>query len=337
MRTLFPSSGGFSRPRRLMYDEEDNVPLTEADGLSTLDKIKLQLAAFDKYNQQENQINPNRMNVIYKEPPVSSRITPYQQENINLRDRALDISQARLEGSMNLGRERNMLSAERNQIASDRAKVYEFKAKNPNLRFDFSGPTVKVAHPVTGQITDTGIATGNLSDEDRINLTQENAIERLNLSNTFREALAEIMHGYRMEEIGERGKEARETKATVPGRADVSTSASQVRTARYNAAKELVDTQPELGQFITLGPGGTFAITATKAGRFGMKGSGPTDEQRKKINEFIYKKSTELPKNDDTNKDKNNEEVIVEKDGKRYKLPKNELAEAIKQGYKEVK
>jgi len=64
------------------------------------------------------------------------------------------------------------------EIRRKRAEVYDFKARNPNMRFDFSGPTVKAADPLTGQVYDTGIATGSMTDMDRINLQGEWGVAR---------------------------------------------------------------------------------------------------------------------------------------------------------------
>lgn len=64
------------------------------------------------------------------------------------------------------------------EVRRKRAEVYDFKARNPNMRFDFSGPTVKAADPLTGQVYDTGVATGSMTDMDRINLQGQWGVER---------------------------------------------------------------------------------------------------------------------------------------------------------------
>lgn len=62
------------------------------------------------------------------------------------------------------------------QVRQQRADVYQFKALNPDAKFDFRGPTVLVADPLTGKVTDTKVPTGSLSDMDKLNLQHENRL-----------------------------------------------------------------------------------------------------------------------------------------------------------------
>lgn len=250
MQSLF--GRGIARP--IKYGDREQLPIDnrEADGLTTADKIKLQLAALARVLGPQNEARgPNQgMNVVYKEP-----ITPFQRESLALRDRGLDINEMRTNANINLGQQRIGLQAERNRgfdertdIQKQRADIYAFKAKNPNLRFDFSGPTVKVANPITGDIQDTGIATGNLSDEDRINLTQENALERLNVTNQARTALENVRQTNRLNaQTNQSGLRQNEIRLRDELGED-ETSPNQVKIRNYNNAKELAARYPWLIQ-----------------------------------------------------------------------------------------
>lgn len=81
------------------------------------------------------------------------------------------------------------------KIQQQRADVYEFSRLNPNLKFDFSGPTVLAADPATGQVTDTKIPTGALSDADKLTIQNQN----------------------RLQQISAQGAESRATKGTASG------------------------------------------------------------------------------------------------------------------------
>jgi hypothetical protein len=64
-------------------------------------------------------------------------------------------------------------------ISQQRADAYTLKATKPDFKFDFKGPTIMVADPTTGKITDTKIPTGSLTDADKIALQQTNAMARI--------------------------------------------------------------------------------------------------------------------------------------------------------------
>jgi hypothetical protein len=118
-----------------------------------IDNLSRGAAIEDRYNDNER-INAN--NVLAREN---------QERNI-IRQETADKNRDE--------RERTRLS-----ISQQRADVYQFKAENPNVRFDFSGPTVLIADPQTGQVTDTKVPTGSLNDLDKIRLNQKNSLERI--------------------------------------------------------------------------------------------------------------------------------------------------------------
>jgi len=223
-----------------------------------------------------------------KTGPAQQAATLERQSNVNERTLAYQTIAAELREQAQQAKEAN--DSKRTQIAQQRADVYEYRAKNPNMKFDFSGPTVKVADPTTGKIADTGIPTGNLSDADKLALGQEQALKRISATGAERRTTQEEGHEQELTEIEARGEEARSTRRTPSGAGTGKDELpTQTRVRQFNAARELLNTDPELKQFIKLGSPGSNDFTITPPGESRMWGhTGPTTEQYEKINAAIY-------------------------------------------------
>jgi hypothetical protein len=150
---------------------------------SLLRRIGAALSAFGPGGQQAGMEFLNRP-LTEKMTDWQSQIGPAQsaanlerQENINNRTLAYQTVSAQLRAESDA--HKAQMDETKAQIAQQRANIYEFKARNPNLKFDFSSPNVMVANPITGEIKDTGIPTGSLSDADKMALGQEQALERI--------------------------------------------------------------------------------------------------------------------------------------------------------------
>ena len=216
---------------------------------------------------------------------------------------------------------RNEATAEHNrrrdEIAADRAAVYRLKNSNPNYKFNFDGPTVLVSDPTTGRTWNSGIQTGNLDDRTKIDLGQQNALERIDAQTAGR-----------LEVVGEQGKiqggraygqpiEIRRPDGTVEyyqptvaepprkietppgstvskvGTGDTGGGELPTQTTRrhYNNAMKFKAQNPELGRWIVPGRGNTFKIVdPAKPGMFGswLSRPGPTVEEHRKISDAIY-------------------------------------------------
>lgn len=90
----------------------------------------------------------------------------YQAANL---ERQSNINERQLAGQMAT----QTINQQKVDISRDRAEVYRFKAEHPNLKGDVTGPTLKVFDPSTGQWTDTGYPTGQMSEFDKVNLQGE--------------------------------------------------------------------------------------------------------------------------------------------------------------------
>lgn len=172
----------------------------------------------------------------------------------------------------------------REKIANDKADLARLKMNQPDLKFNYSGPTVLVTDPRTGKITDSKVPTGSLSDLDKLAYQHGDKLEEIAAGGEEARKTA-VVHG----------EQARATKTVSSGSAGATSQLpSQVRVKRFNAAKQLKDTNTDLGKFIKMGIPGTNDFEIADTGRIGLAkqgwgiDTGPTPEQRKAINKFVY-------------------------------------------------
>lgn len=189
-----------------------------------------------------------------------------------------------------------------NLVRTNRAAVYKFKAENPGMKFDYSGPNIIVSDPISGKSHDTGIPTGHLSDADKINL---NSTDRLNeigqRATEQRDTNTRNNNEHSANDINAitvRGNETRKTNEAKP----TNNSATQQRIGYANKARELANSNPAYAPFIKMN-GNEFSITPPSEGLFGS--SGPDADTYHKINEAIYGSDSSNPtKKDNKNKTK---------------------------------
>lgn len=107
---------------------------------------------------EPTQPNQGRMNVIFKD----NEMTPFQRESLALRRQGLENTKGNQEANRNLTKQR--------------ISIAEHKAKNPNKRFiAVKGGNVMAFDPATGEAEDTGINSGTLTDQERLEIQQDNA------------------------------------------------------------------------------------------------------------------------------------------------------------------
>ncbi len=202
-------------------------------------------------------------------------------------------------------------------IRQQRADVYEFKARNPNLKLIMTkGGNVQAFNPADGTTKDTGIPTGSLTEADKMSLQQENALEQIGartqgqkevetLRQGGRQDIAET-RGWKLGKDEETGKSilyneiTGETKpinaksggnvtpAPRPGAGGKTELPTQTKVRQYNSAREIFNTRPDLAKHIKLGPGtNEFRIAQPGKNWFGTA-TGPTEEQVAEIETAIY-------------------------------------------------
>lgn len=268
------------------------------------------------------------------------------------------------------------------KIKQQKADIYDWKAKHPTMRIVFpKGGNIQAVDPTTGQTIDLGVPTGTLTDADKYDLQQNNAMERIGATGGQARQTEEVRQTGR-EDIQDRrawtlgidqetGKSVRinsitgEVRPITIGEKQVgpiskfSSTGNKPETAQnkkireYSAASQLKNTDPELGQFISLDKtsNGTFEITQPSESRLWGK-NGPTPDQSKRINDAIYGKDNlainqptrtgntnatnipNIPKGRVVVQDNNKDSKTF---GKKFHLPIEQLQSAITQGYTEVK
>jgi hypothetical protein len=184
------------------------------------------------------------------------------------------------------------------KIREDRANVYRFKVEHPDKKFNFTGPTVTMTDPRTGEITNTGIATGSLSDGDKLDLQHKNRIGEIDETGKQARDTEATRQTGRIAVVDEQGKQTRETNAEKP-LTNKGETPSQTKTRQYNAAKEFAAKNPKLAQFIKFGKSNEFTITApvvkTNDYKDFFRGVGPTDEEHNAITNAIYGGALQVP------------------------------------------
>ena len=216
---------------------------------------------------------------------TNERTRLYQQESLRLREEAQKHKANNDEAKA--------------EIARKRAEVYEYKAKNPDLDFDFKGPTIKSINPKTGEVKDTGVPTGSMSELDKINLQHKNRLEEIGRTGSEARKTEELRQTGREEVIEKRGEEARKTKEVPSGTVTKTGAAkpelpTQTRVRQFNSARELFNSRKDLRPFIKIGSPGSNDFSITPPGtNFMGSATGPTKEQYDEINEKIYGKKEE--------------------------------------------
>jgi hypothetical protein len=210
--------------------------------------------------------------------PAQQAANLERQENVNARTLAYNTLQG--EQSQRRQDETERKNKVDQDIKQQRANVYEWKSQNPNLEFDFRGPYVIVADPVTGKLTTTTTKTGLFSEADKMALQHKNVMGEI---------------GARGDEARETvratGEEARKTKEVVPGSATANKpeSPTQKKVGEYLRARQLKNSGSPLSKFIQLDTIGanTFEVTPSNPSAWTERGRGPTAEQLKEINDII--------------------------------------------------
>jgi hypothetical protein len=215
-------------------------------------------------------------------------MSDYQRAQIDLERQGLAQKQA--------------LTSQDQQIRQQRADVYEFKAKNPNARFDFSGPTVLAANPLTGEVYDTGVDTGSLSDREKIELQGEQRMSEIGARTAGSKELQDLRNTGNLAAIAARGSQARQTNAAKPPTAGSTPSATQELARQYDVAQRLINTNPSLAGAIKLDP---------TSKTFVIEGDGPLQRMAR---EQIYGKQIPDPNVQDSTKDNKPSSITKPKD-----------------------
>ena len=219
----------------------------------------------------KNQIGPSGQAANFERyANTNDRQTATSTVNAELRDRQID----------------NTLKTNEEKIANSnkRTQIMDYKAKNPNAKiYAPKGGNVMIMNPANGQMTDTGIPTGSLSEMDKINLQAEDRAEAIDEKGRQDRLTA-----------GVKGDEARKTRATAPGRLPTNAAGkpippSQVRIQQHDAARQFAMQNPEMGKYIKFGPGqNDFDVVSPGENHWYSSVTRPSQEEYDQIVSSIY-------------------------------------------------
>lgn len=254
MNSIFPPGGG--NPSQLIgmpnfysgrpQQQMQQIPIQQEPGLQRVSRQVSQ-------PQQQNEIQQQPLNYAYKAPESDKFAT-----NIIMGTTEADKQKRALELANTKGAP-TMRNASTNQQKADLAT---FKAKNPNMKFIVSkGGNVQAFNPLTGEGFDTGVDSGTLSEQDKIELTGEQTRDTEKTRQTGRMDLQNTKGNQALEQIGARisgNKDVAELKFNQTR--DKALAPSQVNSEQKNAARELVSTRPDLAQYVKIESNGNFTV-----------------------------------------------------------------------------
>jgi|PlaIllAssembly_1097288.scaffolds.fasta_scaffold00614_2 hypothetical protein len=220
--------------------------------------------------------------------PMQAAATNERYQNVNERTMAYNQMAIELRERAQIAKEKN--DERKAEIQQQRANIYAYKARNPGKKFFMpKGGNVQIFDPATGQISDTGIPTGSMTELDKLELAGEQRLDQIAATGEEARETEITRQEGRMELAGERGKQARETRSTPAGGTGKTELPSQTRVRIYNNAQRLRNTRPELAPYIKLGVTGTNDVQVTKPSTGGFfSAAGPTQEQYDEISKAIY-------------------------------------------------
>lgn len=234
------------------------------------------------------------------------------------------------ERDLNLKEQRDRTRAE---IDRQKLELANFKARNPNwvLKEQRGGNIIAFNPQNPAEVVDTGVATGTLSDLDKINLglqrdltmesvRQTNRVGLEGVRQAGRERMVPLREASQSKLITQRGEEARRTRVTPPGRApggSANVSPAGEARALVNRANQLINNNPGYDRYITVDG---LNVRVNAPGGWGR--SSPDAATHAKIMQELYG-STGQP---------SGPVMMVGPDGKSYEVPADKVADAEKRG-----
>jgi hypothetical protein len=228
-------------------------------------------------------------------------------------------------------------------IQQQRANVYQFKAMNPQLKLVNSakGGNLYSYNPLTGELKDTGVDSGTLSDIDKINLQLESSLEQIRergaqTRTTQSQGIAQRNEATK-EQIGLRGEETRKTKTTPSPNKPGTNVSSELEKQRgmVNRAREAA-LKPEWAKYIQINGNN---ITVTQPGRF----SGPSASTYQAITDYITGKSSSpsgaagsVKSNVPSRGNTGGRVRVQNPDGRMGTIDASELNQALAAGWKKI-
>lgn len=215
------------------------------------------------------------MGTAYKAPPSDS----FGTDIINppLKEKALAQAADIAKGKLGIQQQNT-------NIGQQKANLMKFKAEHPNMKFMVTkGGNVQAFNQLTGEGFDTGIDSGTLSDQDKMDITGEQRMEQIGARGDIQKELLDTRGNQNIAAIGARMNGQKEVNAAKPIKGELPT---QTRARTANAARELVNTRPDLAKYISLDNQGNPTVAQGSSGYFGT--SGPSISEMAEINKALY-------------------------------------------------
>lgn len=269
--------------------------------------------------------------------PLGQAANIERQSNVNQRTAAYQTISQQLRADRDAAIEARDLAKQ--QLAEQKQQLAQLKYTNPDLEFDLRGPTVMVMNPRTGQVENTGVPTGSLSELERIMYQHQNAVELEGVRQEGRTDL-EAQRQQGREDLESQRQAGRETIQGMPSRSSVDSERdllpTQQRVALTAKVQEIAARNPRLAQFIEFDSNGNFK--GIKPPRTGFFGTGPSADEHQELLNLIYGEQLGSMGTMTSREGSQNDRVTVQNaQGDKFTVPRSQLQQAISQGYTEVR
>lgn len=253
-------------------------------------------------NQPTNRVNTGFMvdgMTPFEHASLQQRKREFEGKNTLGRD-TLEFKKSDAAEDNQLGRDKLDVTQNKNTLdAENKAKrtaIYDFKAKNPGMKFiAVKGGNYMFADPITGDMHDSGIPSGTMTREDEIELQGQQRVNAI--KQTGKNQLAniaanvagrkDIAQGKQVSDFANIAERGRQSRLTADAKGEKDELPTQARVRQLNAARELINTRPELAPFIKFDQDGAFSLISPGTGFMG-KATGPTKDQFEEIKKKIY-------------------------------------------------
>lgn len=261
-------------------------------------------------------------------------ISDFQRAGLNLKRDELNQKKSLAESGLEIKRDDQ-------GIRQQRADIYDYKAKNPNLKFVVGkNGNFFTQDPATGEMRDTGHSSDKMPEAEKLKITGEQRMSEINAKQSGAEKLQGIKGGQQLANIGARVSGQQATDANkISLTNDKPIAPTQERVQQNNAARELMTSRPDLAPFIKIDDKGGFTVDQPGTSFFGSP-TGPNAAQAKEITDHIYNsKPAKMPAKVAGNKVTVNDGAVKMRteDGREVMIPADKVDEALKRKAVRVK
>lgn len=204
--------------------------------------------------------------------------TPMDEQKLALQNRALQQKEEQAAATQDINRQKV-------GISQQRANIYDFKAKNPGMKYITpKGGNVIAVNPITGEQIDTGIDSGTMTEREKMDLQNENVTGQIEKRGEIQKDIQGQRNEGNLAGIAARIEGQKEINAAKAGKEELP---SQTRVKVANKAREIINTRPDLAPFITTDSQGNFQVEPPGKSFWGSP-TGPSQQQYDTIKSIIY-------------------------------------------------